>query len=80
MPLYEQKAGVSLQINVPECPQEVNKDYPVVPFECRATVSSAKKFDCMVTFVARTEVQVIFIIWIEAVPIKYFKSRMFLGA
>ena len=53
LPLYEQKAGVSFQNNVPEYPQKVNKDYPVVPFECYATVNSAQKFDYMVTFVTR---------------------------
>ena len=42
---------MSLQINVPECPREVNKDYPVVPFECCATAHGAKKFDYLVTFV-----------------------------
>lgn len=74
--LYEQKAGVSFQNNVSEYPQEVNKDYPVVPFECCATVNSAQKFDYMVTFVTRMGLRVIFITLIEVGSIKYFKARM----
>ena len=79
LPLYEQKAGVSLQNNVPEYSQ-VNKDYSVVPFECNATAGSARKFDYLVTFVARMELWVIFIMLIEAGSIKYFKARMLLRA
>lgn len=49
LPLQEQKADMSFQNHIPEYPQEVNTDYSVVLFGCYAIVSSASKFDCMVT-------------------------------
>ena len=40
---------MSFQNHIPEHPQEVNEEYSVVLFGCYAIVSSAPKFDYMVT-------------------------------
>lgn len=58
----------------------MNKDSPVVPFECYATVRKVKKFDYRATFVVRMEVPVIFIKLVEVGCIKCFKVRMPLRA